>query len=289
MTVPLVLLAMFAVLLGFHRNPRMAMAAGFSGDEARRLGLRPTGGRRTRSALMLASSLLVFAGLGLGWWIYGRRPIKRAADADALERLQPALFHALHKGLYIDQLYALTILRLAWWIAIAAPTGWTDGSGAAFRWRCRLSTKGVGLVDFSLDRWVVNKGFDEGCNGVADGGRLLARLQDGRIQNYLRLLAAAVAALAFSCCWDTEDEQQLPLSQRSYLASFRWRNCGSAARPSRAAGSAADRRHLRHRGGCVYGLALVPFPACAGRACNCRKCMRGSRRLGLPTTSAWMA
>ncbi len=57
-------------------------------------------------------------------------------------------------------------------------------------------TKGLGWVDFSLDRWVVNKGFDEGCDGVADGGRLLARLQDGRIQNYLRLLAAAVAALA---------------------------------------------------------------------------------------------
>ncbi len=57
-------------------------------------------------------------------------------------------------------------------------------------------TKGLGWIDFSLDRWVVNKGFDEGCNGVADGGRLLARLQDGRIQNYLRLLAAAVAALA---------------------------------------------------------------------------------------------
>ena len=58
-------------------------------------------------------------------------------------------------------------------------------------------TKGFGWLDLSLDRWVVNKGFDEGCSGVADGGRLLARLQDGRIQNYLRLLAAAVAALAF--------------------------------------------------------------------------------------------
>ena len=38
--------------------------------------------------------------------------------------------------------------------------------------------------------------MDGGCTGVADGGRLLARLQDGRIQNYLRLLGAAVAALA---------------------------------------------------------------------------------------------
>jgi len=42
----------------------------------------------------------------------------------------------------------------------------------------------------------VNKGFDEGCNGVAGGGRWLARLQNGLVQNYLRLLGAAVAVLA---------------------------------------------------------------------------------------------
>jgi NADH-quinone oxidoreductase subunit L len=145
--------------------------------------------------LMLASSLLVFAGLGLGWWMYGRKPIQRAASADALEQLQPAVFHALRKGLFIDELYALTILRLAWWIASTA--NWLE------RWlwsgipvAVSALTKGLGWIDFSLDRWVVNKGFDEGCDGVADGGRLLARLQDGRIQNYLRLLGAAVAALA---------------------------------------------------------------------------------------------
>ena len=121
--------------------------------------------------------------------------IQRAANADALEQLQPAVFHALRKGLFIDELYALTILRLAWWIAATA--NWLD------RWlwsgipvAVSALTKGLGWIDFSLDRWVVNKGFDEGCDGVADGGRLLARLQDGRIQNYLRLLGAAVAALA---------------------------------------------------------------------------------------------
>jgi NADH-quinone oxidoreductase subunit L len=195
MTAPLVLLAIFAILLGFLGTPAWPWLQDFlemrhaSLDFAQlaEAGLIP---------LMLASSLLVFAGLGLGWWIYGRRPIRRAANADALEVLQPALFHALHKGLFIDQLYELTILRLVWWMAVAA--NWLD------RWvwsgiplAVSALTKSLGWVDFSLDRWVVNKGFDEGCNGVADGGRLLARLQDGRIQNYLRLLAAAVAALAF--------------------------------------------------------------------------------------------
>jgi NADH:ubiquinone oxidoreductase subunit 5 (subunit L)/multisubunit Na+/H+ antiporter MnhA subunit len=128
--------------------------------------------------------------------MYGRKPIRHAGDMDALEQLQPALFHALHQGLYVDQIYAGTVVRLAWWMALVAD--WLE------RWLwsgippvVSAMAKGFGWLDLSLDRWVVNKGFDEGCSGVADGGRLLARLQDGRIQNYLRLLAAAVAALAF--------------------------------------------------------------------------------------------
>jgi len=194
MTVPLMILAGFAVLLGFIGTPAWPWLQAFlemrhSGVDFGQLaenGLLP---------LMLGSSLLVFAGLGLGWWIYGRRPIRHAADADALEKLQPAVFHALRQGLYIDQLYAQTVLRLAWWVAVVA--NWLE------RWvwsgiplMVSALTKGLGWIDFSLDRWVVNKGFDEGCDGVADGGRLLARLQDGRVQNYLRYLGAAVAALA---------------------------------------------------------------------------------------------
>jgi NADH-quinone oxidoreductase subunit L len=194
MKVPLVILAGFAVLLGFIGTPAWPWLQAF-------LDMRHSGvdfGQMAENGLlplMLGSSLLVFAGLGLGWWIYGRRPIKHAADADALEKLQPAIFHALRQGLYIDQLYAQTILRLVWWIAILA--NWLE------RWvwsgiplMISALTKGLGWIDFSLDRWVVNKGFDEGCDGVADGGRLLARLQDGRVQNYLRYLGAAVAALA---------------------------------------------------------------------------------------------
>jgi hypothetical protein len=81
---------------------------------------------------------------------------------------------------------------------MAAAANWLDRwVWSGFPLAVSAITKSLGWIDFSLDRWVVNKGFDEGCNGVADGGRWLARLQDGRIQNYLRLLAAAVAALAF--------------------------------------------------------------------------------------------
>jgi NADH-quinone oxidoreductase subunit L len=195
MTTPLVLLAAFAVLLGFIGTPAWPWLQAFVDLKHTSVGFGQLAENGLLS-LMLASSFLVFAGLGLGWWMYGRRPIKCAADPDALEQMQPAVFNALRKGLYVDRFYELTVLRVTWWIANVA--NWLE------RWlwsglpiAVSALTKGIGWIDFSLDRWVVNKGFDEGCNGVADGGRLLARFQDGRIQNYLRLLAAAVAALAF--------------------------------------------------------------------------------------------
>ena len=195
MTVPLMLLAVFAVVLGFIATPAWPWLQAFLELRQARFdfGQLAEGGL---PALMAVSSLLVFAGLYLGWWMYGRRPIRHAGDPDALGRLQPALFHALHKGFYIDELYALTILRLAWWMANLA--NFVDRwiwSGIPLAVSALI--QGVGFVDSSLDRWVVNKGFDEGCNSVAGGGRLLARLQNGLIQNYLRLLGAAVAALAF--------------------------------------------------------------------------------------------
>jgi NADH-quinone oxidoreductase subunit L len=195
MTVPLVLLAVFAVLLGFIATPAWPWLQAFLELRQARFDFGQLA-EDSLPTLMVASSLLVFAGLYLGWWMYGRRPIRHAGDPDALERLQPALFHLLHKGFYIDQLYALTILRLAWWMANLA--NFVD------RWiwsgiplAVSALVQGVGFVDSSLDRWAVNKAFDEGCNGVAGGGRLLARLQNGLVQNYLRLLGAAVAALAF--------------------------------------------------------------------------------------------
>jgi NADH-quinone oxidoreductase subunit L len=195
MTVPLVLLAVFAVLLGFIATPAWPWLQAFLELRQARFDFGQLA-EDSLPTLMVASSLLVFAGLYLGWWMYGRRPIRHAGDPDALERLQPALFHLLHKGFYIDQLYALTILRLAWWM--------TNLANFVDRWiwsgiplAVSALVQGVGFADSSLDRWVVNKGFDEGCNGVAGGGRLLARLQNGLIQNYLRLLGAAVAALAF--------------------------------------------------------------------------------------------
>jgi hypothetical protein len=56
------------------------------------------------------------------------------------------------------------------------------------------------LNDF-VDRFIVNLGFDGGCGGVRLGGRIMSRLQDGRVQNYLRVIGIALTALVLALLW----------------------------------------------------------------------------------------
>jgi NADH-quinone oxidoreductase subunit L len=54
-----------------------------------------------------------------------------------------------------------------------------------------------------LDTNVVDGSFDKGCEELASGGGLLSRMQNGRVQTYLRILAVSVVALAAILIWST--------------------------------------------------------------------------------------
>jgi hypothetical protein len=45
------------------------------------------------------------------------------------------------------------------------------------------------------DEFFINGGFDAGCETVRGSGWLLAKLQDGRVQNYLRVLGVGAMIL----------------------------------------------------------------------------------------------
>ena len=199
MTIPLSILAVFATFLGFVGTPVWPWFQSFLGyqplsfDFARfsEPGLLP---------LMASSSLLVFLGLILGWWFYGRKPILHATDPDALEGVMPAVFHALANRLYVDEFYGVTVIAFTRFAS--AFSDWLDrwifgGAVQLVAW----IVNGVGWVDHSIDKYVVNGGFDFGCTDVALGGRLLASLQNGRVQNYLRILGGALVILAVVLLW----------------------------------------------------------------------------------------
>ena len=199
MTIPLSILAVFAVFLGFVGTPAWpwfqsflsATPPGFNMHAFMEPGL---------IALMIDSSLLVFAGLIFGWWFYGRKPIVRATDPDALERRIPPVFHALADRLYVDEIYGFTVIALTRFLS--AFSAWLDRRifGGVVNLISWLIT-GLGWFDSGIDRFVVNGGFDLGCRELGAGGRLIASLQNGRVQNYLRVIAGALVVLAALLLW----------------------------------------------------------------------------------------
>lgn len=199
MTWPLVVLGIFAALLGFIGTPAWPWFQAFIEGRSAAFDFGQFVGNGILP-LMVVSSVIVFAGLALGWWFYGRRPIKSCDAPDALERLQPGLFHALAQRLYVDELYEITVIRAALWGSQVFD--WMDKwiwSGAVQS--VAAVVNGVAWIDSLIDTFVINAGFDEGCGEFVRGGRLMSRLQSGRVQNYLQILGIALIAFVLFLFW----------------------------------------------------------------------------------------
>ncbi len=199
MTIPLVILAACSMLLGLIGTPAWPWFASFLNSEQPKLDLK---GFTENGILpvMLSSMIIVFLGLGLGWWFYGRKPIESAETTDALERLQPQIFNVLRNGFFVDRLYEATIIRFNTWCSRFCD--WLDRWvwGGAVRLVTNLVVELSG-VNRSVDTFVVNPTFDQGCRNVTRGGQLLSRLQNGRTQSYLRIVGIAFAALVLFLIW----------------------------------------------------------------------------------------
>jgi NADH-quinone oxidoreductase subunit L len=199
MTIPLLVLAACSVLLGFIGTPGWPWFQRFlAGEDV-------TGqfGRLFEPGvlwLMLLSSAVVFIGLGLGWWLYGRRPMRTADEPDVLEGLQPEVFALLRRKYFVDEIYEATVIRFnAWWARLC---DWLD----CWLWNgavqlLSLLVVGLAWLNQLLDEYVVNTGFDEGCHRLTRGGTLMSRLQDGRVQRYLRLVGVALSLLVLFLLW----------------------------------------------------------------------------------------
>lgn len=199
MTWPLIILSIFAALLGFVGTPAWPWFQAFVEGHALTFSLGAFAENGT-VPLMVVSTIIVIVGIGIGWWLYGREPIAHSDEPDALERLQPAIFRALGQRLYVDELYNLTILAFA--SLCARVFDWTDRwvwNGAVHL--VAIGTKTVARFDSLVDAHAINAGFDTGCESFSVSGRLISRLQNGRSQNYLRVLGVALVVLVLLLFW----------------------------------------------------------------------------------------
>jgi NADH-quinone oxidoreductase subunit L len=197
MTTPLVILAIFATFLGFVGTPIWPWFQSFLEGEHAAVSSAPF---TEAFPLMLVSSAIVILGLGLGWMLYGRKPILSATEPDALEAAQPQIFATFGHAFYINELYAATFLRLNAWAAVVSDLldRWVwNGVVQTFSYFVLC----LAWIDNFIDAGIVNGGFDEGCRTVNRGGKVLSLLQSGRAQNYLRMIGLALVVLVIVLLW----------------------------------------------------------------------------------------
>jgi NADH-quinone oxidoreductase subunit L len=192
MTVPLALLAICAVLLGFLGTPACPwLQSRLAGTELHSdLGHLFDGG-----GLMLLSILLVGAGLGLGWWLYGRRLRQTATDRDPLVTAAPRVLGVLAGKFYLDELYAATVGRLNAALAWFADRTDRHVIGGAVDFLAKFGLFS-GALNRELDEDGLNAGFDQVNAGLRGSGVRYSRAQTGEPQGYLRVLAVAFVVLA---------------------------------------------------------------------------------------------
>ncbi len=199
MTLPLVVLAAFSMLLAAIGTPFWPWFHEYMTGhlpDLRLAGHVETGVLVT----MLMSSCFVAVGIGLGWWFYGRKPGACAAETDPLETLQPDLFTLLRHKFYVDELYEMTVVKAN--VLLARGSNWLDQfvwNGLV--WAVAYLMMGLSWVNQALDEFVVNLGFDRGCDSVRSSGRLLSLWQNGRVQRYLRVIGLALAIFALCFVW----------------------------------------------------------------------------------------
>ena len=184
-TVPLVILAVCAMALSLlawpsawlqHQlDPQLHLEAGGHG-------------------LMIFSIVLVGAGLGTGWFLYGRKLRLTAEANDPLTVAAPGVMAALANRLGFDELYSATVGRLNTAVATVADLFDRFILDGAIRLLAGLGEM-TGLVNRSVDEDGLNGGFDTVSESLRGTGLRYSHAQTGRPQSYLRTIALAFTVL----------------------------------------------------------------------------------------------
>jgi NADH-quinone oxidoreductase subunit L len=188
MTVPLVLLAACAILLGLFAWPSPWLQHVLdpkAHDHAAGVGL------------MALSIALVALGLGAGWIVYGRKPREKSTSADPLATRVPRVFAFLAARMKFDELYAATVGRAGDALATFADGLDRHVWDGAVRLVARLG-RFAGLVNREADDDGLNAGFDATSESLRKTGRAYSRAQTGDAHGYLLMIAFGFVVLVFA-------------------------------------------------------------------------------------------
>jgi NADH-quinone oxidoreductase subunit L len=189
MTLPLVVLAVFAVAAGWVGIPEDFPLIG---------GIIPNWFHEFVSGTLikhpktihfnpiplLTSLVVALGGLFLGWRVY--RDVK-AGEPDPLERPLGSVYTLLKNKYYFDEIYDLIFIRPAYWFAETFVSGWVDREliDGFLHFVGRASLRLGSFLRNFIDLPIVNGAADRLSEGVKWFGHSIRIIQTGRVQGYL--------------------------------------------------------------------------------------------------------
>jgi NADH-quinone oxidoreductase subunit L len=195
MTVPLILLAVCSIVLSVVLTPAWPWLHGYLTGEHGAPDRFDIG--QLFQPMLFVSLGLVAAGVGLGLLIY-----RQAGASDPLERAQPFLFRFLENKMWLDELYAKTILAGS--ALLARASDWMD----RHVWDGLVRAMGgagqfLGIASAGVDERGINAGVDESAIGTRGLGRLMSLRHSGQVQTYMSVVAVGMLALLILYAWLT--------------------------------------------------------------------------------------
>ena len=198
MTLPLIVLAVCSIVFGVLLTPAWPWLDGYLTGEPVRFNI-----SLLIQPMLFVSLALVVAGIGLGFVMYGkagREDRHRTSETDPLEHAQPALFRFLENKMWLDELYANTVIAFS--RTAARVSDWMD----RYFWDGLVRTIGglgqlFGIFSANFDERGINAGVDETTAGARGLGRLISARHSGQIQTYLGMIAIGMLALLILYAW----------------------------------------------------------------------------------------
>jgi NADH-quinone oxidoreductase subunit L len=206
MTLPLIILAFFALFAGFVGIPSdfPLFGAIFSPEHnpfhhfvAPTL-LEPPGTHSFNAIPVLFGIGAALLGLGLGYRMYGVKPLQ-AGEEDPLVRILGPFYRLLQNKYYFDELYDLVFVRPSQRVSHVVSEFIDRGIIDGFIHLVARVSNFIGELFKLFNLWLIDGVGDGIPQGIDRFGLWLRRVQTGRVQQYLLLVlvAALIIGLIF--------------------------------------------------------------------------------------------
>lgn len=199
MTIPLVVLAVFAVSAGWMGVPQHFPVLGgilpnWFGTFVGQMLWDVETEEIFRWIPLLTSLAVSLGGLYLGWLVYRR---VAAGEKDPLQKPLGAVYTVLKNKYYVDELYQRVFIRPALWVADVLVSDWIDRKvlDGILHSIARFGMVAGRFLRNAFDIPVINNRLGDGtANTVRGAGYRMGKMQTGRIQQYMMI---AVTTLVF--------------------------------------------------------------------------------------------